>query len=281
MLLAPCHDRKSYHGYAPGYAIVINSPTALQVSPMQIDTWNRDEMNFTGGKHPKFVPGPLPRASQAPQGAEYSGLLECPMTTRITKIIDGNYILQNKIPCDEPILTFQVHSIYMYILIFNSSWTHTHIHRHTCICICICTVSMPTLSTPSVCDYDFATLLPSKYNTPPSYLSPLPSTHTHTHAHTHTHTHTLCLPHLFFLFCLFCHAPYRNAIMQPLPLWALALMALAIHLSTRHLPMPINLQAAPSLSMPLTRSQCVSSSTSFPLPKWHAVLAVVVAVVVW
>jgi hypothetical protein len=101
-------NRKSYHGYAPGYAVVINSPTELQISPMQIDTWNRDEMDFTGGKHPKFVPGPLPRASEAPEAAEYSGLLECPMTTRLTKVVDGNYALQNKAPCEDPILTFQV-----------------------------------------------------------------------------------------------------------------------------------------------------------------------------
>jgi hypothetical protein len=31
--------RKSYHGFTPGDAIVINSPTQLQISPMQIDTW--------------------------------------------------------------------------------------------------------------------------------------------------------------------------------------------------------------------------------------------------
>ena len=31
--------RKTYHGFAPGYALVVDSPTAFQVSPMQIDTW--------------------------------------------------------------------------------------------------------------------------------------------------------------------------------------------------------------------------------------------------
>ena len=31
----------SYHGYAPGYAQLIDSPTAFQITPMQIDTWNR------------------------------------------------------------------------------------------------------------------------------------------------------------------------------------------------------------------------------------------------
>ena len=42
------------------------------------------------------VAGPLPSASEAPKGAEYSGLLECPMTTRITKAIDGGYVAPKK-----------------------------------------------------------------------------------------------------------------------------------------------------------------------------------------
>ena len=33
--------RKTYHGFTPGTALVINSPTAFQLSPMQIDTWHR------------------------------------------------------------------------------------------------------------------------------------------------------------------------------------------------------------------------------------------------
>lgn len=74
---------------------------------MQIDTWNRDEMNISGPLPPKFVPGPLPRASQAPDGAKYSGLLECPMTTRLTKVVNGAYLLENGGACEEPILTFQ------------------------------------------------------------------------------------------------------------------------------------------------------------------------------
>merc|ERR1711871_1223866 len=39
--------RKTYHGFPPGYALVVDSPTAWQVTPMQIDTWNRAEMNIT------------------------------------------------------------------------------------------------------------------------------------------------------------------------------------------------------------------------------------------
>lgn len=82
--------RKSFHGYAPGFAQVLESPTHFQVTPMQIDTWHREKMNLT---HPsQFVAGPLPRNSNAPPGAAYSGLLECPVTTRIRKEIDGGYV---------------------------------------------------------------------------------------------------------------------------------------------------------------------------------------------
>eukprot|EP00039_Didymoeca_costata_P019055 m.336065 g.336065 ORF g.336065 m.336065 type:complete len:758 (-) comp17746_c0_seq1:59-2332(-) len=81
--------RKSYHGLPPPFAQVIDSPERIAVTPMQIDTWNRDEMNLTGSK---FVPGPAPKWSYAPLSgpdATYSGLLECPLTTRIRKHITG------------------------------------------------------------------------------------------------------------------------------------------------------------------------------------------------
>ena len=42
--------RKTFHGFAPGHALVIDSPTAFQVTPMQIDTWNRAEMNISGNR---------------------------------------------------------------------------------------------------------------------------------------------------------------------------------------------------------------------------------------
>lgn len=95
--------RKSFHGYAPGFAQVIDSPTKVQITPMQIDTWNRDEMNVS---HPtRFVAGPLPRNSLAPPGAEYSGLLECPVTTRIRKDVAGSYEAQNHGSCESAIQT--------------------------------------------------------------------------------------------------------------------------------------------------------------------------------
>jgi hypothetical protein len=81
--------RKSFHGYAPGQAQLIYSPKQMSITPMQIDTWNRDKMNIEGGP---FVPGPVPRTSLAPLSgpdALYSGLLECPVTTRLRKNIQG------------------------------------------------------------------------------------------------------------------------------------------------------------------------------------------------
>mmetsp|Transcript_48596 Transcript_48596/g.135802 ORF Transcript_48596/g.135802 Transcript_48596/m.135802 type:complete len:784 (-) Transcript_48596:90-2441(-) len=83
--------RKSFHGFPPGYAQIIQSPEQLQITPMQIDTWHREHMNLTGSP---FVSGPVPRNSLAPRDgpdALYSGLLECPVTTRLRKDIDAGY----------------------------------------------------------------------------------------------------------------------------------------------------------------------------------------------
>ena len=79
--------RKSYHGLPPPVAYVIDSPQSVYVNPMFIDTWHRDKMNISGGS--AFVAGPLPQRNEAPAGAEYSGLLECPLTTRIRKLYPG------------------------------------------------------------------------------------------------------------------------------------------------------------------------------------------------
>lgn len=101
--------RKTYHGFAPGYAMVVDSPTHLQMAPMQIDTWNREAMDISARRQGpvRFVPGPQPRASLAPADAAHSGLLECPMTTRLTKVVDGAYAVHaNASSCAEPILTY-------------------------------------------------------------------------------------------------------------------------------------------------------------------------------
>ncbi|KAL3928147.1 MAG: hypothetical protein SGARI_005125 [Bacillariaceae sp.] len=70
--------RKSWHGYPKGYAQLVQSPTAFNVVPMQIDTWNREMTNST------FIPGPLPKSSQIRDGvAGYNPLLECPCSDRL------------------------------------------------------------------------------------------------------------------------------------------------------------------------------------------------------
>ena len=50
--------RKTYHGYAPPFAQLVESPTTLSGTAMQIDTWHRDKMNLTGSP---FVSGPTPK----------------------------------------------------------------------------------------------------------------------------------------------------------------------------------------------------------------------------
>lgn len=120
--------RKSFHGYPPGMAQLIDSPQEFQITPMQIDTWNRDHMNLTESK---FVPGPVPRNSWAPvEGPDAiceldkapcrcrmtfvshplsffldSGLLECPLTTRVRKVLNANYALQDLGQCSNSIET--------------------------------------------------------------------------------------------------------------------------------------------------------------------------------
>ena len=74
-------ERKSFHGYPPGMAQLVDSPTTFNIQPMQIDTKNR----FYNGTD--FKPSILPKSSTAPPDARYSGLLECPCTTRIHKEI--------------------------------------------------------------------------------------------------------------------------------------------------------------------------------------------------
>ena len=85
--------RKSFHGYPKGFAQFIESPTTFHIQPMQIDTKNR---HYNGSD---FKAGQLPKASGAPPGAPYSGLLECPCTDRIVKTIEVEYATQSKGTC--------------------------------------------------------------------------------------------------------------------------------------------------------------------------------------
>jgi hypothetical protein len=77
-------SRKSFHGYPAGYAQLITSPTQWHITPMQIDTRNRE--CGVGPEHIKnctqFTPWMEPKQSRygrgIPEGTNYSGILECP-----------------------------------------------------------------------------------------------------------------------------------------------------------------------------------------------------------
>ena len=68
---------------------------------MQIDTRNRDPKYIN---QTKFVAGILPKEAASPPNASYSGLLECPCTTRIHKDIIHSYGVSLTNRCHAPIL---------------------------------------------------------------------------------------------------------------------------------------------------------------------------------
>ena len=81
-------SRKSFHGYPKGYAQLIHSPESWHITPMQIDTRNRDcgVTPADVGKCTQFAPGPEPKQARYGRGipaagTNYSGLLECPCTS--------------------------------------------------------------------------------------------------------------------------------------------------------------------------------------------------------
>jgi hypothetical protein len=78
-------SRKSFHGYPDRYAQLIESPESWHITPMQIDTRNRDCGVTKDDLHkcPKFTPGVEPRQARYGRGipaggTNYSGILECP-----------------------------------------------------------------------------------------------------------------------------------------------------------------------------------------------------------
>lgn len=77
-------SRKSYHGYPKGYAQLVESPKTWTITPMQIDTRNRDcgVTPESINNCTQFVPGPEPKQARyglgVPEGTNYSGILECP-----------------------------------------------------------------------------------------------------------------------------------------------------------------------------------------------------------
>lgn len=112
-------SRKSFHGYPDGFAQLIDSPNLWHITPMQIDTRNRD-----CGVTPKDVnnctnhmnPGPEPRQARyglgIPKASPYSGILECPCNSRFggdpsiygantkTKTIAHHYTLMAEPTCN-------------------------------------------------------------------------------------------------------------------------------------------------------------------------------------
>mmetsp|Transcript_15463 Transcript_15463/g.36558 ORF Transcript_15463/g.36558 Transcript_15463/m.36558 type:complete len:894 (-) Transcript_15463:53-2734(-) len=82
-------SRKSFHGYPEGYAQLLESPDLWHITPMQVDTRNRDcgvSPADIGKCSSPFVPGPEPRQTRwglgVPKVTNYSGLLECPCNSR-------------------------------------------------------------------------------------------------------------------------------------------------------------------------------------------------------
>lgn len=81
-------SRRSFHGYPDGFAQLIESPEGWHITPMQIDTRNRDcgvkpaDVNNCT----QFVPGPEPKQARygrgIPKGTNHSGVLECPCNSR-------------------------------------------------------------------------------------------------------------------------------------------------------------------------------------------------------
>ena len=97
-------SRGSFHGYPTNVAQLIYSPTVFRIQPMQIDTRNRNPKYINDSV---FHAGILPKRAASPINADYSGLLECPCTTRINKTIVHNYNSQTKGTCSKIIGDFK------------------------------------------------------------------------------------------------------------------------------------------------------------------------------
>jgi hypothetical protein len=81
-------SRKSFHGYPSGFAQLIDSPDAWHITPMQIDTRNREcgvEPTDVKNCTDRFYPGPESKSARygrgiPADGTNYSGVIECPCT---------------------------------------------------------------------------------------------------------------------------------------------------------------------------------------------------------
>ena len=86
---------------------------------MQIDTRNRDSKYINNSV---FHAGLLPTRSAAPPNADYSGLLECPCTTRINKTIIHNYGSKTIGYCNKNIINLT--NCYNQAVILNGGSNH-------------------------------------------------------------------------------------------------------------------------------------------------------------
>jgi hypothetical protein len=77
--------RRSFKGYAEGFAQLIESPATWANSPMIININKR----LTGETTPGPVAALQPRYSLAPQPGPYNGVLECPCTSRKPRVLDA------------------------------------------------------------------------------------------------------------------------------------------------------------------------------------------------
>lgn len=95
--------RKSYHSYPQGYAQLLRKPQSFSVTPMQIDTWNRETMANTSrfvppeaNPHEYFPSSSSSRIVDNLAAANYNPILECPCSDRLLKRSGMTYTLAPK-----------------------------------------------------------------------------------------------------------------------------------------------------------------------------------------
>ena len=80
--------RRSYKGYAKGFAQLIHSPVSFTNNAMMINT-NKRLVPKSVDPSPGVISTLLPRGSLSPPDATYAGIMECPCTDRKPKVLDG------------------------------------------------------------------------------------------------------------------------------------------------------------------------------------------------
>lgn len=97
--------RGSYKGFPSQFGQLLYSPAYLTEGPMMINT-NKDLTPAKGT--PGVTAGaPVPRSSLAPPGANYSGILECPCTSRTVKQMSAYNTMQAPCPANELVTSVQ------------------------------------------------------------------------------------------------------------------------------------------------------------------------------